>query len=171
MTTIELKDFQDFMTVKGFATSFAIAWLMQTTGIVIITNFASLIFQQSGTTLGVNASSIVLAIMQLVGGVVSTQLYDFRRKTKLYFSLSCSAFGLFTFSLYSYLRHSDYDVSRFLWLPVTSLSFVIFTSSVGIVTICNTCALENFSLKVSMTADDLVHSRIKKATVSWFSVR
>lgn len=153
-TTIELKDFQNLVTIKGFATSFAMAWLMQATGIVIITNFASLIFQQCGTSLGVNASSTVLAVMQTVGGVVSTQLYDFRRKTKLYFSLSCSAFGLFTFAVYSYLRHSDYDVSRFLWLPVTSLSFVIFTSSVGIVTICNTCGLENFSPKVSIAEED-----------------
>ncbi|XP_055295384.1 facilitated trehalose transporter Tret1-like isoform X1 [Sitodiplosis mosellana] len=147
-TKIELKDFQNRMALKGFATSFAMAWLMQTTGIVIIINYASLIFQECGTSLSVNASSIVLAIIQIVGGVVSTLLGDFRRKTTLYFSLSCSAFGLFIFTLYSYLRHSEYDVSHFLWLPVISLSFVIFTSSVGIVAISNACALENFSPKI-----------------------
>lgn len=138
------------MALKGFATSLAMAWLMQTTGIVIITNYASLIFDKSGTSLSVNASSIMLAVMQIVGGLVSTQLGDLSRKTTLYISLSSSAFGLFTFSLYSYLRHSNYDVSHFLWLPVTSLSFIIFTSSAGIVAVCNTCALENFSPKVSI---------------------
>lgn len=139
------------MALKGFAISFAMAWFWQTTGVVIITNFASLIFLKSGTSLSINASSVLIAIMQTVGGVASTLLGDLRRKAMLYFSLSCSAFGLFAFSLYSYLRHSDYDVSQLLWVPVISLSLVIFTSSAGIGAISNSCALENFSPKVSQS--------------------
>lgn len=159
-SNIELKDFQNRMALKGFVTSIAMAWLMQTTGIVIITNFASLILEQSGTSLGVNASSIILALMQIVGGLMSTQLGDISRKTTLYISLSCSAFGLFTFSLYSYLRHCGYDMSQYLWVPLVSMSFIILVSSAGIVALCNTLALENFSPKVSFASDQSLFKEI-----------
>lgn len=147
---IQLKDFCNRMALKGIITSIAMSWFMQTTGSVIIMNYASLIFGISGTALSIDASGIILAVIQILGGLVSTQLGDtFGRKTTLITSLFFSAFGLFTFAAYSYVRQNGYDVSSYLWLPVMCLSLIIFISSAGIVALCNTCTVENFSPKVS----------------------
>lgn len=147
---IQMKDICNRLAFKGISTSIAMAWFMQTTGAVIIMNYASLIFEISGSALSIDASSITLAIVQIIGGLVSTQLGDtFGRKATLTISLAASAFGLFTFTIYSYFRQNGYDVSHFLWLPLVCLSFIIFISSAGIVALVNTCTVENFPQKVS----------------------
>lgn len=147
---IQLQDFCNRLAIKGIVTSIAMSWFMQTTGSVIIMNYASLIFGISGTALSIDASGIILAVIQILGGLVSTQLGDtFGRKTTLFISLFGSAFGLFTFTVYSYLRQNGYDVSSYLWLPVVCLSLIIFISSAGIVALANTCTVENFPPKVN----------------------
>lgn len=146
---IGIKDICNRMAFKGIITSIAISWFMQSTGAVLIMNYASLIFEKSGTALSIDASGIILAVIQIVGSLVSTQLGDtFGRKTTLFISLSGSAVGLFVFTVYSYLRQNGYDVSSYLWLPVVCLSFVIFIASSGIVALANTCTVENFPPKV-----------------------
>lgn len=147
---LELKDICNRMAFKGISTSIAMSWFMQTTGSVIIMNYASLIFEISGSALSIDASGIILAILQIIGGLLSTQLGDtFGRKTGLFASLAGSAIGLFTFAIYSYLRQNGFDTSNYLWLPLVCLSFTIFLSSAGIVALANTCTVENFPPKVS----------------------
>lgn len=148
---LKTKDFCNRIALKGFGTSIAISWFFQTTGCYIITNYASLIFEISGSALSIHASAICLACIQLLGGLVSTQLGDtFSRKKTLIISLFGSAIGLFTFAAYSYLRHTGYDVSKYMWQPVMCLSLVIFISSSGIVALANTVTLENFPPKVNI---------------------
>lgn len=148
---LHLKDFCNRMALKGIATSIAMAWFIQMTGSFLITNYASMIFEKSGSIMDTRISSIVLAIVQIVAGLVSTQLGDaFGRKTTLFISLSGSAVGLFTLAAYSYLRQFDYDMSHFLWLPLACLSLIIFISSVGIIALAHICAIENYPAKVSI---------------------
>lgn len=147
---LELKDFCNRMAFKGIATSLAMAWFIQTTGSFLITNYASLIFGKTGTMLDPHISSIILAVVQIVAGLLSTQLGDtFGRKTTLFISLSGSAAGLFILTFYSYLRHTGYDLSNYMWLPVTCLSLIIFISNAGIIALANICAIENYPSKVS----------------------
>lgn len=82
---IQLKDFHNRMALKGILFSIAISWFLQMTGCYTITNYASLIFQKSGKTIfSANVSSIIIAIAQIFGGFVSTQLGDtFGRRTTL----------------------------------------------------------------------------------------
>lgn len=156
---LQFKDFCNRSAIKAFATSIAMSWFMQMTGNWLITNYASLIFKTSGSILDVNTSAICLAVVQILGGLVSTQL-EFSRKTTLIISLSGSAFGLFSFAVYAYLRQNGYDVSCYLWLPVVCLSLVMFISSVGIVALANTCTIENFSPKVIILAFSSNHQSI-----------
>lgn len=80
---------------------------------------------------------------------MSSQLGDmFGRKTTLFISLAGSAIGLFTFTIYSYLRQNGSDTSDYLWLPLVSLPFIIFISSAEIVALANTRTVENFPPKV-----------------------
>lgn len=149
---IKLQDFCNQMVLKGIILSIVMSWLYQMSGYSTFTNYASFIFEKSGTieSFGIHISSIILAVAQIAGGLVSTQLGDtFGRKTTLNISLFGTAIGLFTFSGYMYLRHNGHDVSNFLWIPVTCLSFIIFITSTGIAALINTCVVECFPLKVS----------------------
>lgn len=150
-STYQLNDFCNRLVFKAIITSIAMAWLPQATGSLIFTGFASLIFNKSGSVLSVNISTIILASVQIVGGLVSTQFGDtFGRKTTMLISLFGSVFGLSTFSVYMYFQHYGcYDVTNYLWLPVVSSSFVIFIGSAGITALASTCVVENFPPKVS----------------------
>lgn len=151
----QLSDFCNRAAFKGIATSIAMAWFIQMTGTFLITNYASMIFDKSGTTINSNIASIILAALQIIGGLASTRFGDsFGRKTTLYISLSGCAFGLFTFAIYLYAHQSGYDVTHFTWLPLTCLSIIIFISSAGIVALAHICAIENFPPKVSIFCID-----------------
>ena len=145
--------FSDFCTrsaMKGIVTSFAMSWFIQMTGSFLITNYASMIFEKSGSLLDPKIASIVLACVQIVSGLISTQLGDtFGRKTTLFISLFGTAVGLSSLASYSYLKHFGYDMSNFLWLPVVCLSLIIFMSSVGIIALGHIVAVENYPQKVS----------------------
>ncbi|XP_055299077.1 facilitated trehalose transporter Tret1-like [Sitodiplosis mosellana] len=146
---IQMNDFCNRMALKGVIVSVAVSWLCQMTGGSTFTNYASFMFEKSGTSLGIHISSIILAVAQIVGGLISTQLGDtFGRKTTLNISLLGSAGGLFTFATFMYLHHIGYDLSNFLWIPVTSLSLIIFISYAGIQALINTCVVECFSPKI-----------------------
>lgn len=152
---LRLADFCSRSAIKGYVTSFAMAWFIQMTGCFMITNYASMIFEKSGTLLDPKIASIVLAVVQIVGGVVSTQLGDtFGRKTTLFVSLFGAAVGLFSLSGYSYMRQFGFDMSNFLWVPVACLSLIIFISSVGIVALAHICAIENYPQKVSKNSKE-----------------
>lgn len=64
------------------------------------------------------------------------------RKLLNLISLVGSSVGLFALSLYHYLNLSGYDLSLFEWVPVVSLSMVIFISAVGIVPLSMVCTVE-----------------------------
>lgn len=124
-------DFGNRMAVKGIVMSIALAWFLQMTGCYTITNYASYIFEKSGETVfTTNVSSIILAIVQIVGGLVSTQMGDtFGRKTTLALSLGGSTIGLISFAGYLHMRHMHYDVTDFIWLPLTALSLMYVSAT------------------------------------------
>lgn len=150
-STSQLNDYFNRMAIKGFITCFAVSWFQQATGISTFATYASLIFQISDSVVSVDASIIILATINIFGGLLSTQLSDaFSRKTTIIASLFGTTFGLFTFSTYLYLHHYDYDVSKFLWLPVVCLSSIMFVASTGFLALANTIVVENFPPKVKL---------------------
>lgn len=147
---LHLSDFRTRSAMKGIVTCFAMAWFVQMTGCSLITMYASMIFEKSGTSLDPKIASIVLAVVQIVGGLVSTQLGDtFGRKTTLFSSLFGAAIGLFSLATYSYLKQFGFDMSDLLWLPLVCLSLIIFISCVGIIALAPICAIENYPQKVT----------------------
>lgn len=146
---VQLSDFQNWVAFKGIVISIAMAWFIQMPLSFMFINYALLIFEKSGTVLDPHYSAIILAIVQIIAGLVSTQLGDtFGRKTTLFISLFGSSIGLLTFYTYSYLRHNGYDVSHFMWLPVVCMSAIIFIACSGIAALAHICAVENFPPKV-----------------------
>lgn len=91
-----------------------------------------------------------MAVLQIVGNMCTTSLVDsLGRKILNIISLVGNAVGLFALALYSYLHQNGYDLSAYSWVPVTSLSFVIFISSAGIISLASVCAVEHLPSKVS----------------------
>lgn len=108
-----------------------------------------MIFEKTGSNLNPYTSSIILGIALLFGSVLTTYMADsFGRQFLNIFSLVGSAFGLTAVSLYQYLNMNGYDMSAFAWVPVVSLSFVIFISSAGISSLAYVCSVEYLPPKV-----------------------
>lgn len=120
------------------------------TGFLVFITYAAHIFEQVGASqIDPNISSIAIAVVQLIGTLCTTRFSDtLGRKALLITSLLGTAFGMIVFALYSYLKHNGYTLSAFEWVPVASLSFVIFTASSGAVPLIFLCTAEGLPSKV-----------------------
>lgn len=95
-------------------------------------------------------SSITIAVMQIVGSLFSAQFVDsIGRKLLIILSLVGNAVSLFVLASYTYLNHAGYDLSAYSWVPIASLSFEIFITSAGIVSLASVCAVEFIPSKVN----------------------
>lgn len=147
---INLNDFCNRTAVQGLIIGAAMAWFVQLTGCSIIINYSTLVFFKSNDMMNSHIASIILGCVQVFGGVLSSFASDtIGRKVLLIISLLGSALGLLALSLYSYLDHVGYDLSHYWSLPVVFLSFVIFTSCIGIGPLSNVCTVENLPQKVN----------------------
>lgn len=131
-----------------------LALLAIMTGYFTFMCYAVLIFEESDTYINPYYSSIVLAIAQIIGSLCSTQLSDtLGRKILMIISLFGPAMGLFVLTIYLYLMETGVDLSSFKWVPVTSLSFVIFIASAGIVPLASVYTVEILPAKVRSSND------------------
>lgn len=146
---INLHDFCNQLAMRGLIIGIAMAWFLQFTGCFIIINYAMFVFKNLNIVLDPDISSIVLAIVQIFGGLISTSLSDtLGRKIMLVISLFGSAIGLFGLLLFLYLNENGIDLSNYSSLSVVCLSFVIFISCAGIAPLSNVCTVENLPPKV-----------------------
>lgn len=131
-----------------------ISTLAHCSGFLIFITYGAYIFEEAATThIDPYVSSIVLAILQLVGILCTTKFSDsLGRKALQIISLLGSAFGQLSFALYSYLRHIGYELTAFEWVPVVSLSFVIFIASAGVVPLIFVSSVESLPAKVLLAS-------------------
>lgn len=124
--------------------------ISQFTGAFTMMNYAGTIFKESGSTIDPNVSSIVLGLVQICGSIFCIAVVDkVGRKTLLIISTLGCSIGLFVMGAYSFLSKHDYDISSLNLVPVISLSFVIFISSVGLSPVPHIMVAEILSLKVN----------------------
>lgn len=129
--------FDDFLNPtarKGLLIGIALMATNQLSGCFALINYSATIFNESGSKISPNTSSIILAAIQIVGTYVSTVLVDrVGRKSLLLVSASCTAIGLFIVGLYSFLdKQLEWQMTAFDWVPVAGLSFVVFIASIGV---------------------------------------
>lgn len=139
-------------SLKGILNGTIMSCLAHFTGYLIFITYAAHIFDKAGATqIDPYISSIVLACLQLVGICCTAKFSDsLGRKALQITSLLGSAFGLLSFALYSYLKQIGYELTAFQWIPVASLSFVIFIASAGVVPLMFVCSVENLPAKVKL---------------------
>lgn len=136
--------------MKGLGVGIALVVFAQFTANTAITSYSVMIFEKSGTTFDPYISAIVLAVVLILGSFLGTYFADILGRRILNFiSLAGAAIGLFVISLYQYLKLNGFELSAFEWVPIASLSFVIFISSAGIMKLSLLCSLENLPPKVS----------------------
>lgn len=105
----------------------------QFSGCFALLNYSATIFRDSGSDISPNTSSIIIATIQILGTYCATCLVDkVGRKVLLTVSASATSLGLAVMGAYSFLDKQHFDLKMFNWVPVTSLSFVIFIASIGI---------------------------------------
>jgi MFS family permease len=121
----------------------------QMCGCFAFINYTAEIFATSGSTLSPSTSAIVVAFIQLFGSFVSTLITERTTRKSLYV-ITClgTIFGLLTFGLHGMLS-TFIDTSQFNWIPIVSMSFVIFIASVGLMPLTFTILSEILPLKVN----------------------
>ena len=135
--------------LKGLGIGVALTGFAMMTANFLLIGYAVMVFERSGSSLDPYVSSIMLAIALILGSLLTTSLADkLGRKLLNVISLVGSAIGLFAIAAYYYLHLHGYDLESFVWVPVASLSFVIFISSAGIVPLSFVCSIEFLPSKV-----------------------
>lgn len=123
----------------------------QLTAATAIASYAVLIFQKVNPNTSIDAyhSTILLGIALIFGSLTSTYLADkFKRKTLNLVSLLGAACGHVVTALFYYLSINGYDLSTYWYVPVMSLSFIIFIAACGIMPLAFVCAVEILPSKV-----------------------
>lgn len=135
---------------KGLGIGIFLMVLNQFCGALAIITYSANIFSESGSDLSPNVSSIIVAIIQLTGTLVSFVLVDnLGRKILLLISTIGTTAGLFSMGIFSFLQHSGHDLSELGSLPILSLSFTILFSSFGILPLPYVILAEVLPQKVS----------------------
>lgn len=135
--------------MRGLCIGISLSIFNQFTATFTITNYAVTTFTKVGTSVDPHLAAIILAVCLIFGSLTTTYLADrLGRKVLIITSLVGSAASLFATAFYHYLHLNGYELSTFGWIPVVSLSFVIFISSAGILPMTNICAVENLPTKV-----------------------
>lgn len=136
--------------MKGILIGITLVAISHSTGHYMLTTYAVMIFKiVDSPLLTPYMASILLAVALILGSLTTHLLADILgRRILIMTSLVGSAIGLFAMAIYDYLKLSDYNLSSFSYIPVMSLSFVIFISSAGIIPLSVLVCIENLSPKV-----------------------
>lgn len=142
---------------KAFAIGLFLMFLHEFCGCFTMINYTATIFSESGSSIAPKLAAIVVAAIQLVGTLVSTQLVDragrkvtaaaaMRRGALIVCFFLSSAFqflligsligsgvSLVTLATYSYMNVLGYNVKPYSWVAVSSFSAMLFLASCGII--------------------------------------
>lgn len=138
--------------IKAIFIGFGLVSLNQFSGAFCIINYSTAILEQSqGFSLDLGTSTILLALLQILGTYSATLTVDrFGRKIVLIISASCSAIGLLSAGVFDYLSY-DFEVFKNnSWILILSLASVIYFANMGVCTVCFICLVEIIPLHVSL---------------------
>ena len=110
--------------------------LNQFCGCFPMMNFTASIFNESGSNLSPNLSSIIVGAVQIIGAMSCTFLVE-KAGRKILISASAFSifFGLSVKSAYTFATSRGYDLSDFSWIPLVSFSFVMCVYNWGVNTL------------------------------------
>lgn len=102
-------------------------------GGLLLLNYASNIFRQSGSDMDPNTSAIIMVTVQMFGTWVATFLIDrVGRRLLLISSTIGAGTGLALMGTFIFLSSRNFDLSDLSWVPVACLSFSVFSAAIGL---------------------------------------
>lgn len=133
---LELNDFLTKPAKKGFVIGMFLMFLNQFSGTMALMTYTADIFKNSGSNLEPNESSVIVAVIQLIGVYISTICVE-KLGRKFLMTMSCTGTSLFFLILAAYcnLKKTGADLTGFEWVPVLCLSLVIFIASLGVISL------------------------------------
>lgn len=119
---------------RGFLIAFTLLMCQLFSLSPVLTVYASKIFQDSGSDLDPNISTIIMGTIQLIGSLLAIIFVDhIGRRILLVLSSTGCTIGLFTMGLYGFIGNMGYDIGPLGWISVASLSLILFSVSSGLV--------------------------------------
>jgi SP family facilitated glucose transporter-like MFS transporter 8 len=146
-------------TRRALIIGIALAANLQFSGIFAVLSYTVNIFQEAGSDLSPNDSTILIGALQLAGSYASSLLIDKAgRKVLLLISNICMAICLAALGGYFYFKYQGADVGKFGWLPVSSLSVYIVAVALGVAPITFLMVSEIFEPQVKGRAITIIIS-------------
>lgn len=147
--------------LKGLIIGVILSFLHNATGISILLTYAGYILSKSEVGNRSNEEiytfTIILGAFQLAGPLCTTHLADkLGRKKTMIVSLLGSAIGQMVLAVFALLHKLEYNLTAFNWIPVTSMSFVIFIGALGVIPLSTLCTLEILPRKVTRMREERV---------------
>lgn len=136
--------------LKGLCIGPTLMAISQFSGTFTISSYAAIIFKATGSTIEPNLSAIIMGSVQICGTYFASLLIDrLGRKMLLLISTCGTTLGLVITGTYAYLSENGHNVEGLNFLPVVSLSFVIFVAAIGIIPVPYVLVNEIFPRKVN----------------------
>ncbi|XP_062134499.1 facilitated trehalose transporter Tret1-like [Drosophila sulfurigaster albostrigata] len=133
---LHLKDFTNRKARKAFFIGFGIILANQLSGCLTMSKYISVVFRDAGSSLSPIGSSIVVILIQLVGTYSATLFVERAgRKTLMLISTAGICLGQVSMAFYYYMGQLNIDSRPFNWLPIASLSFIMFCGSIGLLAV------------------------------------
>jgi facilitated trehalose transporter len=127
----------------------ALQYLEVMNGCTSITSYSETIFREAGSTLSPALSTVIMGVIFLIGSYISATFVDKAgRKVLMIASATGCGINLSIVAGYSYLRHLDFDVSTFGWIPLCCLSLFMLLASVGVISLHMVISSEILSQKI-----------------------
>ncbi|KAH0554072.1 Facilitated trehalose transporter Tret1 [Cotesia glomerata] len=118
--------------IKPLMISIGLMFFQQFSGINTVIFYSTKIFEESGSSIDKNISSIIIGVVNFVATFMATAVIDrLGRKILLYISSVVMIITLMTLGTFLYLKDSDFDVSNFGWLPLACIVIYIIAFSMG----------------------------------------
>lgn len=105
-------------------------------GAFTLSNYYETIFKEAGSSLTPTLSSIIVGTIQSVGVLSATLVIEkIGRKILTLTSAYLSALFLAILGTYAFLQEAGLDLNSFKWIPLASLSTLVFVASNGVTSV------------------------------------
>lgn len=120
------------------------------TGAFNFITYSVMIFEKSGAEISPSTSTVILAIVQIAGALMTTYFVDrLGRKVLMASSMIGCTIGLLSMAIYLYLDDQGVDLFYFNWVPVMSLALVVLLAAVGVTPLTMVYVVETMPSKVN----------------------
>lgn len=130
---LHIKDLLNKPTLKGILICVIVMMFHPMSGSVPLITYTDSIFRESGSDLPPATCAMIVAAIQLLGSYASSVTVDkVGRKVLLIVSSLGCAICAAIMGTYTFLNQVGVDLSFFKWIPVTTLSGLVFITAIGV---------------------------------------